>query len=121
MAFGARIQRVKKERRFQDRKKLPPELLYNEFFADTGLPLPVVRKALEEVAGNCGVSIGYLRPDDRFAEELRPVSRLDSIDYLLDVELDLMSWGVEAAEMNKINTVRDYVVVAGKYRKRKEA
>ena len=73
MDKGAKVQRP---------ENLSLEVLYQRHFFDTGLPFETVSKALEEIANDCAIPIGLLRPNDRFEQELRAIAWYESVDYL---------------------------------------
>lgn len=112
-----RVLRWTKVRRFRDRENLSLEALYQRHFFDTGLPFETVSKALEEIADDCAVPIGLLRPNDRFEQELRPIAWYESVDYLRDLQLNLIEKvgrGAPVSPPITINTVRDYVLASAR-------
>lgn len=112
-----RILRWIKARRFRDRENLSLEVLYQRHFFDTGLPFETVSKALEEIADDCAIPIGLLRPNDRFEQELRAIAWYESVDYLRDLQLNLIEKvgkGPPVSPPITINTVRDYVLASAR-------
>jgi len=69
----SRHERDAKLARVAGRSTMDFDEFYRAFYAGSGLPADVVRRALQEVAELSGIPAVMLRPTDRFDKELAPV------------------------------------------------
>jgi len=104
------FQRRRESDVFGKRSFLSDQIIYDNYYATSGLSAPIVTELWHEVAEKCGISFGKLRPTDRFGEEIGSYlitsEKLDSLGLVamersrkLKMEIDLST----------IKTVDDYI------------
>lgn len=112
LAFVRARMRVRKKLRFVDREVLNPDDLTKAYPA--AYNPQTIKRALAEVSSATGVSIGLLRPTDRFAVELASPRGLawEFDDGLAELVLSLQRRSTatgKAPDIHSIKTVEDYV------------
>jgi hypothetical protein len=112
LTVGTRQMRREKERRFAGRPDLMPGEFYERFYASAGLPRDAVLRTIHDVALELEVPEAKLRPEDRFAEDLRPVR-----GWEFDDGIGILSWELDrlarkagvAIDLGSIATLDDYI------------
>lgn len=64
------LAKQRSKRLLEDRATLSDEDIYRQYFAESGLPQPLVLELWREVADALHLPAGKLRPTDRFGQEL---------------------------------------------------
>jgi len=62
--------RKRKAARLGNRAEMPPQEFYSTFYAESGIPKPIVLELLEEIAESIEMPISLIRPTDSFEREL---------------------------------------------------
>ena len=62
--------RKRKAARLGDRGEMPPEEFYATYYAESGIPRPIVLELLKEIAESIEIPIPLIRPTDSFEREL---------------------------------------------------
>ncbi len=101
-----------KAKPFESREDMSAEEFYSRFDGRSGLTMDEVTSVLLDVASEIGVPAGRLRPDDRFAQERRPVQ-----GWEYDDGIGILEWlarrrakalGV-AVDLSRVATLDDYI------------
>lgn len=101
-----------RRRRFQGRERLTVEEFFERFYTGSDVPLSSVKEALWEISTATEVDEGYLRPEDRFDEALRPSRGWEYDDGLNLLGSNLSKRAAKAGfplDLPKIGSVDDYI------------
>lgn len=101
-----------RRKRLAGRDRLTVEEFFHQFYSETGIAFSVVREALWEIANATDVEEGYLRPEDRFDDVLRPAAGWEHDDGLNLLGTNLLQRARKAGislDLPTIRSVDDYV------------
>lgn len=114
----------RKHARFAARKDLSLAEIYDHYFVQTEVSKEKFDELWSEVAGTLELPPGKLRPTDSFAEELYPAKGYEYDDQVYTLghiaQRHARQMNIEQAEVDKIKTIFDYVVVFGVARPNKK-
>ncbi len=112
--------KIKRNRRFKDRKNLQWEQIYKKFYSDCNLSEELVKKLWMEVAQYLEIPYGMLRPSDRFDSELKPVDGWefdDAVNIITFIAKERLKKSEGKVRLTDIKTLDDYIKVFSKIEK----